>query len=320
MKHNHYTMIARNAIKKSLKNLPKDSAVGFGCSGGADSTALLLALSTIYRNERAKLVHVVIVDHQLQEVTREVSKNVAQTAESYGFTTHIIPVEISKTSEGSESDARKARYEAFERIINEYDLKAFFTGHTKSDQAEQVMLGILRGSGSRSLSGIRSERGVYKRPFLNTLSREETQKVCEENSYEYWCDPHNDLTIYRRVAVRKFLKNFENETGQKITESLVKTAAINSEEADALDFYAEMTYPKAIENNWSVDFLKSVPSAVRKRLYRKILLDNGVKSEKVSFLALSSIDELISDWRGQGEVRVSKNLNVSRVSNSIIFE
>jgi len=312
-------MVARNAIKKSLKNLPKDSAVGFGCSGGADSTALMLALSTLYKGDRASLVHVVIIDHQLQEVTAEISQNVAELAKSYGFTPHVIPISITETREGSESDARRSRYEAFEKTIEEYNLKAFLTGHTKSDQAEQVMLGIIRGSGSRSLSGIREERGVYKRPFLNWLSREETQKVCEENGYEYWCDPHNDLTIYRRVAVRKFLKNFEDESGQKITDSLVKTAIINSEEADALDFYADSMYSKVIDNNWSADFLSTIPSAVRKRLYRKILIELEVRSDSIDFLKLSAIDNLISDWRGQGAVVISKNLEVSRFKGGLVF-
>lgn len=319
MRNNHYTMMARQAIKSSLSSLDSSDHVGFGCSGGADSLALLVALSTLYKKERAKQVHVIIVNHQLQEITDEISENTAKVASSYGFVPHIIPVDIVETSKGMESDARTARYAAFENAIDKYSLQAFLIGHTKTDQAEQVFLGLLRGSGTRSLSGIRKTRGVYQRPFIDSLSREDTQKVCEENNLDYWCDPHNDVLEYKRVSVRKMIKNVEKSTGQNIVEPLVRTAQISAEDAEALDFYAEISYTKAEEADWNVEILNNMPTAVRKRIYRKKLVELGANSESIGFKITNRIDELITSWHGQKEIYISNGVQVIRKNGYMSF-
>lgn len=312
-------MLARNAIKSALKDVPANANVGLGVSGGADSLALLVALSTLYKGDQASQVHVVSIDHQLQEITSQVSARVATIAESFGFTTHIIPIDIPETGNGAEADARIARYNAFEDAIQAYNLEAFLIGHTKSDQAEQVMLGLLRGSGTRSISGIPERRGVFVRPFLNTLNRSETQKVCDENNIDYWCDPHNDSSDYNRVNIRKLIKETENVTGQNIVEPLVRTAKISSEDAEALDFYTDMSYNTVVESNWDSDVLKNIPVAVRKRVYRKHLLSINVPTDKVSFDALNGIESLISEWNGQKINNIVAGLIVTRNNGKIVF-
>jgi len=313
-------MVARKAILASLRGTDKTSNIGFGCSGGADSLALLAALSTIYHGDFSRQVHVIIVDHQLQEITSEISKNVSSLAKSYGFTPVIIPVDIASTSDGMESDARKARYNAFEEAIQKYSLKSFLIGHTKTDQAEQVFLGLLRGSGTRSLAGIRENRGIYKRPFLNSMSREDTQKVCEENNLDYWCDPHNDVLEYKRVSVRKMIKNVEKSTGQDIVNPLVRTAQISAEDAEALDFYAEMAYEKAEQSDWTIEVLSKMPVAVRKRIYRTKMIAMGTKTDTVGFDMVNKVDDFIVNWHGQKHICASNNVRIKRVKNKLVFE
>lgn len=319
MRKNHYTMLARNAVKDALRDVSAGDAVGFGCSGGADSMALLFALSTLYKKDRAKLVHVVIVNHQLQEITDQITQSTAEFAKSFGFTVHTIPVNIVSTGEGMEADARKSRYDAFQNIIESHDLKAFMIGHTKTDQAEQVFLGMLRGSGVRAMSGIREKRNVFVRPFLNVLTREETQKVCEENNYDYWCDPQNDSMDYRRVIVRKMIQDVEKNTGQSIVSSLSRTAQMNAEDADALDFYADMAWEKVVESDWSVETLSDIPAAIRKRLYRKMVIQLGAHSDSVGFNLTNRVDDFIVDWHGQKEVNFSQGVTVKRVGDKIVF-
>lgn len=320
MRKNHYTMKARMAVKNSISHLDPNSSIGVGCSGGADSSAILFALSSMYRGSKASKIHVLIIDHQLQEITAEVSKNVAETALRLGFTPHIIPVSITTTNSGAESDARTARYEAFEKAADDYNLSAILIGHTKNDQAEQTFLGMLRGSGTRSLSGIRETRGIYHRPFLNSLSRADTQKVCEENNYDYWCDPHNDHLMYKRVGIRKMIKTVEETTGTSIVDPLVRTAQISAEDADALDFYTDMSYTSIESKNWDVKELSKIPTAVRKRIYRKKMSELGGKTDALTFEITNRIDDFIADWHGQKEVCVSNGIRVSRVNGKIVFE
>lgn len=321
MRNDHYTMKARNSLKSALSdiNISDGNSIGVGCSGGADSSAILLALSTLYRGSKASRIHVLIIDHQLQEITAEVSKNVAETALRLGFTPHIIPVNITTTNSGAESDARTARYEAFEKAADEYNLSAILIGHTKNDQAEQTFLGMLRGSGTRSLSGIPEIRGLYRRPFLNSLSRADTQKVCEENNYDYWCDPHNDHLMYKRVGIRKMIKTVEETTGTSIVDPLVRTAQISAEDADALDFYTEMAYSSIEANSWNVKELSKLPTSIRKRIYRKKMSELGGKTDALTFEITNRIDEFIVDWHGQKEVYVSNGVRVSRINGKIVF-
>lgn len=319
MRKNHYTMVARNSVKNALQGVSVSSHVGFGCSGGADSLALMFSLATLYKKDRAKLVHVIIVDHQLQDVTAEISQKTADLAESLGFNAHVIPIDIVSTNEGMESDARKARYEAFENAIAEYNLEAFLIGHTKTDQAEQVFLGMLRGSGTKSLSGIPEKRGVFIRPFLNSLSREDTQKVCEENNYDYWCDPHNDSTEYRRVIVRKMISSVQKETGQSIVDPLVKTSQMNAEDSDALDFYADLAFDSFVKSDWDVKVLSDSPAAVRKRVYRKMIISLGADSDSVDFELTNRVDDFIVNWKGQKAVFFSNGVRVKRENGKLEF-
>jgi len=312
-------MVARNSVKNALQDISASSHVGFGCSGGADSLALMFSLATLYKKDRAKLVHVIIVDHQLQDITAEISQKTADLAESLGFNAHIIPIEIVSTKEGMESDARKARYEAFENAIGEYNLESFLIGHTKTDQAEQVFLGMLRGSGTKSLSGIPQKRGIFVRPFLNSLSREDTQKVCEENNYDYWCDPHNDSTEYRRVIVRKMIKDVQKETGQSIVDPLVRTSQMNAEDTEALDFYADMAFDNFVKSNWDVNVLADSPAAIRKRAYRKMIIGIGSDSDSVDFELTNRVDDFVVKWRGQKAVFFSNGVRVKRDDGCLIF-
>ena len=313
-------MLARNAIKRSLMHIDISDNIGVGCSGGADSSAILLGLSTIYKNSNAKKVHVVIVNHQLQEITDTVSLNTAKLAESYGFNAHIVPVAINSTEGGAESAAREARYEAFNCMIQQYDIRAFLIGHTKNDQAEQVFLGMLRGSGTRSLSGIPEIRGIFIRPFLNELSRKDTQQVCVENEVDYWCDPHNDSLMYKRVAVRKLIQETEKSAEQNIVDSLVRTAQISAEDAEALDFYANSAIQQLDKTGWLVKDLQQFPQAVRKRAYRIKLASLNAKSDSLSFKIVAQIDNLITDWTGQGAVSVSNRITAQRENSKIVFK
>lgn len=321
MRDNHYTMVARKLILDSLKaaNVKPNESIGVAVSGGADSSALLLGLSKIYKGDKARFVHVLTVDHQLQAETAIVSQDVADFGASLGFHVHTVPVSIVNSGEGLESDARRARYEALSNLAEENDLSVILLGHTKSDQAEQVMLGLLRGSGTKSLGGMPKQRGIFLRPFLSGLNREDTVSVCDENKYHYWSDPHNDLKIYRRVAIRKLISAVEKETGESIVNPLVRSAQINREDAEALDAFVSIAEPKVVASDWSTSILLDFPTAVRKRLYRKKLAELGAKSDKLTFDLMNRVEDLLLNWKGQGAISINGGYTVNRKNDKIVF-
>lgn len=321
MKLNQNTMLAKQAVTGEINklNLHPDAHIGVAVSGGADSTALMFILSLIYKGTKASQVHVVNIDHQLQEVTNSVAGDVAKLAEQFEFNVHLLKVEVDSTVSSVEEAARNARYKAFESIIETHNLEAFLIGHTKNDQAEQVLLGLLRGSGTRSLAGMPQTRGVYVRPFLNHIGRKETENICQGNNITFWEDPHNKSSEYNRVNIRTIIDDIQNQTGQNIVNALVKTALINKEEADTVDFYAEQAYPEVRNNGWKVTHLEEYPVAVRKRLYRYQLLSMNVPNVKITFNALNQVEQLITNWNGQTVENISKGVLVTRRNGSLIF-
>src|SRR5690606_6479870 len=114
-------------------------------------------------------------------------------------------------------------------------------GHTRDDQAETVLLGLARGSGTRSLSGmaeVTGPEGRYRRPFL-AIDRQTTRKACLAQSLPVWDDPHNDDPAYTRSRVRhEALPMLEKALGKGVIEALARTARLSRDDADALDAWA----------------------------------------------------------------------------------
>src|SRR5699024_1576041 len=156
-----------------------------------------------------------------------------------------------RSGEGLEAAARVARYEAFVRYANSAHAFGVLTAHTANDQAEQVLLGLARGSGLRSIAGIRPYRthqlAGYEpvkigRPLL-ALTREDTEQICAWVGIIPWEDPMNDDETIMRIRVRKhLLPALMSETtglGAGVFSGLVTTAALAADDADTLESIAQ---------------------------------------------------------------------------------
>ncbi len=124
---------------------------------------------------------------------------------------------------------------------------AILLGHTREDQAETVLLGLARGSGTRSLAGMAGRTGIYRRPLLG-LPREVVlaaalAAAADDPRLEPWTDPHNADARFARVRVRdEVLPILEDALGPGIVEALARTATLAREDADALDAWAERVW------------------------------------------------------------------------------
>ncbi len=191
----------RSALLTNLADLSPGDSIAVGVSGGADSVALLKAAVHVGK-ELTLNVHAIVIDHQLQTNSGEVAKKTAQLAAELGATeVAIIAVDVATGpgTGGVEAAARNARRQAFESYVAKNNIVAVLLGHTLDDQAETVLLGLARGSGAKSLAGMRNIDGIYRRPFLS-LSRELVRSsVAQLTTYE---DPHNSDPSFARVRVR----------------------------------------------------------------------------------------------------------------------
>ena len=303
-------------IRKAVKPWIADSSqtILFGCSGGTDSMALALAL--FLEANQTKVIPVV-VDHGLQDGSAQIASQTISKLKKIGYTQVETAVAQVKITDGLEASARRARYQIFNQFIDTYRPKYFLLAHTLNDQAETVLLGLARGSGARSLSGMAVENNIYVRPLLK-ISRQTTVAACHEGGIEIWSDPHNDDLRFARVRARKnVLPNLEENLGPGITEALVRSADLLRDDADALDSFALEYFAQTDPLNLSVNELERLPRAIRTRVLRLAIYQAGAPAGSLSAEHINGAEALISDWHGQKELSLPGDVKLLRNSGRI---
>ena len=305
----------RNAVRTWLEKYEAGDTVLVAVSGGADSLALAHALSV----ESKKFVITVIgvtVDHQLQENSAVQAENVKAQMQFMDLDCMIKKVNVD-LKEGLEASARKARYQALQEVAKEKNAVAVFLGHTRDDQAETVLLGLARGSGTRSLSGMAHHNGLYVRPLLE-ITREQNQQYCQELKLNYWNDPHNENPEFARVRVRnEVLPVLEKSIGPGIAEALARSSHQLRDDADALDYWAKREELHLDLSDMDCAHLETLPRAVRTRVIRAAIYAAGAPAGMVSWEHVSAVEALITAWSGQGALNLPGGVKVERISGRL---
>lgn len=298
---------ARNLVASALADLPPRNRVVLAVSGGADSLALASVAAHVARKAPYDL-RAVVVDHQLQAGSAEVASVAASQVEAMGVAAEVVPVDVTGTG-GPEAAARRARY----GVLDALEADAVLLGHTMTDQAETVLLGLGRGSGPRSIAGMSARSGRYRRPFL-AMRRAETEQVCLAAGLTWWDDPHNADAAYRRVRVRReVIPLLEEVLGGGVAAALVRTADLVRADNDYLDELAAMVSAD------SVDDLAKLPLPLRTRVLRRAAIEGGAAADELSYTHITAIDRLVVAWHGQGGIQLPGGVTVLRRGDSLIF-
>jgi tRNA(Ile)-lysidine synthase len=311
----------RNAVRETLDDLDTCELVLVACSGGADSLALAAALAFVA--PRAGLrAGGVTVDHGLQEGSSQRAATVAALMSKLGLDpAHSVAVTPAK---GNEAAARVARYEALDQKAREYHATTILLGHTLDDQAETVLLGLARGSGSRSLAGMPARRGVYRRPLLG-LRRATTAAACAELGLDPWQDPHNHDFRFTRVRVRhQLMPVLEEALGPGVAEALARTAGQLRADAECLDDLAfaesgqlrgDCSDPAGLDAR----YLKDLPAAIRTRVLRDAAIMAGCPPGALTARHVERIEDLVTGWRGQRWVDLPGGVRARRRDGKVWF-
>lgn len=231
-----------------------------GCSGGADSLALL-ALAV-----EAGLAPVAVhVDHGLRPGSEREADVVAGAAARLGarFDPRRVNVDAGANLEAR---ARAARYDALEAARVQHGATAVLVAHTADDQAETVLLNLMRGSGSAGLAGMPARRGRVVRPLLGAR-RAEVRAECARRRLVPVADPSNDDLAHRRNWVRhEVLPLLERGAGRDLTPVLVRQAAVLRAESDFLDALARAAWPG--EGGARARDLTALPDPLARRAVR----------------------------------------------------
>ncbi|AHH93736.1 tRNA lysidine(34) synthetase TilS [Kutzneria albida] len=298
----------RTAVRRLLTGAGATGEVAVAVSGGADSLALAAAARHVSRRLDLRVLGLV-VDHGLQPGSDQVAGRAADQLRGLGLDeVRVLTTEVTGPG-GVEAAARRARYAALRgaRTPGTWVL----LGHTRDDQAETVLLGLGRGSGPRSIAGMRPLDPPWARPLL-AVSRATTVRACAALGLTPWQDPHNTDPAFTRVRLRhEALPLLEDVLRGGVADALARTAAQLREDNDALDALAADLLGRAL-NGATLDaaVLAAEPAALRRRAVRSWLTDQGVTD--LTDAQLREVDELVGNWRGQGGVRLRGGLVAGR--------
>jgi tRNA(Ile)-lysidine synthase len=287
----------RLAVRRTLAGVGPGSTVVVACSGGADSLALLAA--TVFEGRKAGWQVVgATVDHGLQDGSAAQAARVVEQMAALGADETIAAtVRVDAPGLGPEAAARQARYAVLEQVAERFGAVAVLLGHTRDDQAETVLLGLARGSGGRSLAGMRRTFDRFVRPLLD-VSRDDTVTACQIEGIEFWDDPHNADPGYARVRVRRIvLPVLEEQLGPGIAETLARTADQLRGDMDLLDDVAAAAHADLA--GLPVDGLLAQPTPIRRRVLRLAAVAAGCPPSELFHEHVLAMDALLTDWHGQ---------------------
>ena len=306
----------RLAVRRELEDINPGDTVIVAASGGADSSALAAALLP---ECEAKSISVVplIVDHGLQKNSADVAHEAKKELTKLGYEIIEIRKILVEITDGVEASARRARYAALNEVAKSHNAVAIFLGHTKDDQAETVLLGLARGSGTRSLSGMAQRIDNYRRPLLS-ITRVQTEAACEEAGIKFWRDPHNQSMEFTRVGVREnVLPMMEKEIGPGVTDALTRSARLLRDDADALDRWADEVFDELDPISLDIATLETLPRAIRSRVLRKAIYLAGAPSGSLSADHIEPVESLVTAWKGQGAISLPGGVTVARISGRL---
>lgn len=251
---------------------PEGARLGVAVSGGADSVFLLEAL-----RELGYELHVLHVNHGLRgEESEEDERFVRELARRHGLPVSVHRAARPPAGANLEQELRRIRYRFFQQARAEHRLERVATGHTRSDQAETVLLRLARGAGVRGLCGIHPvNRNGIIRPLIET-GRAEIRQWLASRGLAWREDSSNRSLQWRRNRVREqVLPVLASALNPRIEEMLARTAALAWEDErdwsrrveEALEAAGAASPPFVVEAEW----LKRLGPALGRRVVRKLL-------------------------------------------------
>ena len=292
------------------------------CSGGRDSLALA-CVAHLVADMTGLRCGALLIDHGLVPNSDRIAAHAAGTCRALGLDPVLVTrVDVPVTSAGPEADARAARYQALSGQALRLGARAVLLAHTRDDQAETVMIGLIRSQGLEAITGMARhiERGGmrYLRPFLD-LDRKDTTAICRQQRIDWWDDPTNgddqpaDCTLPETLPLRSRIRHdllpaLDRFAGRDMVRRLALGADMARLDQDYLDSQVNGLYQRLVVSPNSGQKAKGVLAcldargladchpALRTRLLAQVLTKLGIRFTAVQVRAL---DDLVCRWHGQ---------------------
>jgi len=314
-------------------DLPKgNAAVIAGVSGGADSVALLLALDELQRAEKLDLEIIVAhLDHKLRKNSALDAHWVQKLAKRLGYRSVVGSVDVARKAargrQNVEQTGRRARYAFFADVLKKNRTHVVLTAHTLDDQAETVLLNLLRGAGMDGLAGIEPARQLVPgsdaslvRPLVKWARRRDTEAYCRARSAQFLNDEMNADERFARVRVRRQLLPLMATFNPKIVDSLARMAELAREDRATLERKAVELLQAAMPFNGktgmtkrlSIHGLSTSQAGLRRRALREWVKKCRGDVRRLERVHILAIDSLVFGQRGGRVVELPGGARITR--------
>lgn len=331
---------------RKLRLPTANETVVVGVSGGADSTALLLSLDELRSASKLSVtICVAHLDHKLRPTSAKDARWVAALAAKLGYECVVGRSKVAEIARANndnvEQAAREARYAFLERTARRKSAKYVLTAHTMDDQAETVLMRLMRGSAGAGLGGMEAMRPLTAKSSIELVRpllwarRRDTESYCRIRKAEYLVDETNSDPALSRVRVRQELLPLMQSFNNRIVEALSRTAAqLREDRAVLFNGAGELLQRASVSDEESdsdgddetkpaplnVKLLASEPPALRRRALRQWLAEARGSARRLEMVHLLAVEKLLEGSAGGRTVELPGGGKVRRVKNRLEFE
>lgn len=291
----------REKVKNTIKNhnlIEEKDKIVVAVSGGPDSMCLLHVLINLKRYINFEII-VAHVNHMIREEADSETEYVKNYCNKNNIEIYIKKIDVIKEALkekiGTEEKGRKIRYEFFDEILKNTNSNKIAIAHNANDNAETVLMNLIRGTGTDGLKGIEYNRdNKIIRPILD-CSREEIEDYCKIEKLDPKIDKSNNDNTYTRNKIRNILIPFiKKEFNPNIIDSLNRLSCLSKKESEYWNKTIELEYNKIVDNK------NSGEKEILLNLKKFNDLDYVVKSR----LILYTIEKICGSTKDIGKIHI----------------
>lgn len=309
----------------------RDSIV-IGVSGGPDSMTLLNVLINLKQKLGISKIVVATVNHMIREEAEEETKFVENFCESHGIEFYLKKVDVQEEAKSKKTSTelagRNARYDFFEEVLKKTGSNKIATAHNLNDNAETVLMNLLRGSGVSGLKGIEKIRdGKFIRPIIE-CKRSEIEQYCLENKLNPRYDKTNNENTYTRNKIRNMLIPYiEENFNPNIVDSLNRLSTIATKEDEYIHKIVENSFKDIVitadisKKEIILDLKKfnELDEVIKSRLILYTISEILGTSQGIEKIHIEDIIKLCGNNIGNKYLMPNKNIKIFIKKGKIFF-
>ena len=322
--------ILEEKFLNTIKNnnlINENEVIVVGVSGGPDSITLLECLRKYKEMLKIKKIIVAHINHLIRKDSTEDEQYVENYCKKNNIVFYAKRIDVEKIAKenkkGTEETGREIRYQFFDEIMTKENATKIAIAHNMNDNAETVLLNLIRGTGMYGLEGIQPiEYNKFIKPLIN-CQRKEIEEYCQKQQLNPRIDSTNKENTYTRNKIRNIIIPELTKINPNIIKTLQRTTEIIKEENSYIEKQVQIKYKELAHiSKKSIDFsLKEIrieDKAIQKRLINKAISGLLDSTNNISKINIDDIIKMIKRNVGNKTIKINKKIEIL-IKNKKIF-